>query len=82
VAVRSFITFCQEYVVTSTLGQSMSMAKTAEVASLKVRPLRSSAIQSALGTHTPEVVPFHVKMMSWSWYDLKRKRELRMIVPV
>lgn len=39
------------------------MAKTPEVASLKVRPVRSAAIQSAFGTHTPDVVPFHVKMM-------------------
>jgi hypothetical protein len=42
------------------------MAKTPGVASLKVRPVRSAAIQSAFGTHTPDVVPFHVKMMPWS----------------
>ena len=48
------------------MDQSMSMANTALVASLKVSPVRSAEIQSAPGTHTPEVVPFHVKTMSWS----------------
>ena len=44
----------------------MSMAKAADVASLSVRPVRSSEIQSAFGTQTPDVVPFHVKHTSWS----------------
>ena len=42
------------------------MAKTAEVASQMARPSRSSAIQSASGTRTPEVVPFQVKTTSRS----------------
>ena len=59
-------TFCQEKVTTSSFGQSSSCAKAAEVASQIVRPLRSAAIQSPFGTRTPEVVPFQVKMTSWS----------------
>lgn len=43
-------TFCQEKVVTSSFGQGKSMANAAEVASQIVRPVRSSAIQSAFGT--------------------------------
>ena len=58
--------FCQEKVATSSLAQSRSCAKAAEVASQIVRPLRSAAIQSASGTRTPEVVPFQVKTTSWS----------------
>jgi hypothetical protein len=42
----------------------MSWAKAAEVASHMLRPVRSAAIQSALGTRTPLVVPFQVKTMS------------------
>jgi len=42
------------------------MAKTAEVASHMARPRRSSAIQRAFGTRTPEVVPFQVKTTSRS----------------
>lgn len=53
--------------MTSAFSQSTGMANTAEVASLKVRPVRSFAIQSPFGTHTPDVVPFHVKTMSWFW---------------
>src|SRR4051794_25492794 len=56
--------FCQEKVTTSSLGQSSSWANAAEVASQIVRPSRSDLIQSALGTRTPEVVPFQVKTMS------------------
>ena len=56
--------FCQEKVRTSILSQGMSWANTAEVASAKVRPLRSAAIQSPLGTRTPEVVPFQVNSTS------------------
>ena len=41
--------FCQEKVVTSSLGQSRSCAKAAEVASQIVRPLRSAAIQFGVG---------------------------------
>ena len=48
----------------------MSMAKAAEVASFIVMPVRSSAIQSRLGTRTPEVVPLNVKQMSWSLFVL------------
>ncbi|MNI26251.1 hypothetical protein D3C73_799420 [compost metagenome] len=46
-------------VVTSSLSHGRSMAKAAEVASQMVSPSRSSAIQSAWSTRTPEVVPFH-----------------------
>src|ERR1700746_3838957 len=56
--------FCQEKVTTSSFGQSSGCANAAEVASQMVRPLRSALIQSALGTRTPEVVPFQVKTMS------------------
>src|SRR4051812_17809270 len=59
-------TFCHEYVVTSSLSHGRSMAKAPEVASHSVRPLRSAAIQSPVGTHTPDVVPFHVNTMSAS----------------
>src|SRR5208282_1781455 len=59
-------TFCQEKVTTSSFGQSSLWAKAADVASQIVKPLRSAAIQSALGTRTPEVVPFHVNTTSWS----------------
>ena len=57
-------TFCQEKVSTSTLAKSIGWAKTAEVASTKVSPARSRAIQSPLGTRTPEVVPFQVNSTS------------------
>ena len=43
------IAFCQEKVVTSSFAQGRSCAKAAEVASQKVRPARSAAIQSASG---------------------------------
>jgi len=56
--------FCQLKVPTSIFVQSMSWAKAAEVASQIARPVRSAAIQSAFGTRTPLVVPFHVKTMS------------------
>ena len=56
--------FCQENVATSSLSHGRSMAKAAEVASQIVSPPRSAAIQSPLGTQTPEVVPFHVKTTS------------------
>ena len=46
-------------------GQS-SWAKAAEVASQKVRPSRSAAIQSPSGTRAPLVVPFQVKQTSAS----------------
>jgi hypothetical protein len=48
-------------VTTSNFGQSSLWAKAAEVASQIVKPLRSAAIQSPLGTRTPDVVPFQVK---------------------
>ena len=57
-------TFCQLQVTTSSFGQSTSMAKTAEVASQKVRPSRSAEIQSASDRQTPEVVPFQVNITS------------------
>ena len=44
----------------------MSNAKTADVASDMVSPVRSSLIQDPSGTRTPEVVPFQVKMQSRS----------------
>src|SRR5256885_3726282 len=56
--------FCQEKVTTSSFGQSSSCAKHAEVASQMDRPARSALIQSALGTRTPEVVPFQVNTTS------------------
>ena len=59
-------TFCQLYVTTSHFSNSTGCEKTADVASASVRPRRSAAIQSAFGTRTPLVVPFHVKRMSWS----------------
>ena len=43
------IAFCQEKVVTSSLSQGRSCAKAAEVASQRVRPARSAAIQSPFG---------------------------------
>src|ERR1700761_5060203 len=58
-------TFCQEKVVASSLSQGRSMAKAALVASQMVRPSRSAAIQSPLGTFTPLVVPFHTNTVSW-----------------
>src|SRR5690625_6270389 len=48
-------TFCQLKVITSSFSQGKSIANTAEVASQMVSPARSSAIQSPLGTLTPEV---------------------------
>src|SRR5690554_1472161 len=57
-------TFCQLKVITSSFSQGISMANTAEVASQMVKPCRSAAIQSPLGTFTPEVVPFQVKITS------------------
>ena len=65
-------TFCQEKVATSTFGQSIGCARMAEVASAKVRPPRLPAIQSLLGTRTPEVVPFQVKSTSRSKSTLPR----------
>ncbi len=58
--------FCHEKVATSILGQGMSIANTALVASHSVRPSRWSLIQSPLGTITPLVVPFQAKTMSWA----------------
>ena len=40
------------------------MAKAAEVASQMDKPARLAGIQSAFGTRTPDVVPFHVKTTS------------------
>src|SRR5438128_191387 len=57
-------TFCQENVTTSSLLQSSRWANAAEVASQIASPARSAAIQSALGTRTPEVVPFQVNTTS------------------
>src|SRR5579862_1060299 len=57
-------TFCQEKVVASSLSQARSIAKAALVASQIVMPSRADAIQSALGTRTPLVVPFQVKTVS------------------
>ena len=54
-------TFCQLNVVASSLEQSKSCAKTADVASHKVTPSLLSGIQSAFGTLAPDVVPFQVK---------------------
>src|SRR3954462_2735851 len=56
--------FCQEKVTTSSFAQSSGCAKAAEVASQIVMPSRVPLIQSALGTRTPDVVPFQVKTMS------------------
>src|SRR5207248_5550174 len=56
--------FCQENVTTSSLAQSSFCANAAEVASQMVRPSRFALIQSALGTRTPEVVPFQVNTIS------------------
>ena len=58
--------------MTSSLAQGRSCAKAAEVASQKVRPARSSAIQSPSGTRAPEVVPFQVKQTSASWRTAAR----------
>ena len=48
------------------------MAKTAEVASQIDKPNLLSGIQSALGMHTPEVVPFHVKTTSLSKFTFDK----------
>src|SRR5580658_6867006 len=64
--------FCQEKVHTSSFGQSSAWAKAAEVASQMLRPLRLAAIQSALGTRTPEVVPFQVNTTSLAGSTLAR----------
>ena len=56
--------FCQENVTTSSFGQSSAWANAAEVASQIESPVRSAAIQSALGTRTPDVVPFQVNTIS------------------
>src|SRR3984893_14473914 len=56
--------FCHDQVATSSLSQGTRIAKTAEVASQIVGPLRSAPIQSPFGTRTPEVVPFQVKTTS------------------
>jgi hypothetical protein len=64
--------FCQEKVTTSSLCQSSGCANAAEVASQMVRPSRFALIQSALGTRTPEVVPFQVKTMSDAGSALER----------
>ena len=68
--------FCQEKVTTSSLAQSSGWANAAEVASQIVRPARSAAIQSALGTRTPEVVPFQVKTTSLAGSTLARSGNL------
>ena len=57
--------------VKATLPRALT-AKQADVASHIVRPLRSAGIQSALGTRTPEVVPFQVKTTSLSKFTLAR----------
>ena len=73
--------FCQEKVTTSSFGQSSGWANAAEVASQIVSPVRSAAIQSALGTRTPDVVPFQVKTMSLrridAWKDRATRRRRR-----
>src|SRR5205814_3910860 len=56
--------FCHDHVAASSLSHGSRIAKMAEVASQIVRPRRSAAIQSPLGTRTPEVVPFHGKTTS------------------
>ena len=56
--------FCQENVTTSSFGQSSFCANAADVASQMASPVRSAEIQSALGTRTPDVVPFQAKIMS------------------
>ena len=56
--------FCQLKVPTSIFAQATSWAKAAEVASQRVRPVRSAAIQSPSGTRTPLVVPFQVNTTS------------------
>ena len=56
--------FCQEKVVTSSLRQSISIAKAADVASQIVNPFLFSGIQSKLGTLTPPVVPLKLKIIS------------------
>src|SRR6516164_2822504 len=56
--------FCHDQVATSSLSQGSRIANTAEVASQIASPLRSSAIQSPLGTRTPDVVPFQGKTTS------------------
>lgn len=65
-------TFCQDQVTTSSFGQSSRMAKAAEVASQMARPSRSAAMKSALGTRTPEVVPFQAKTRSWAGFTWAR----------
>ena len=64
--------FCQEKVTTSSLAQSSAWAKAALVASQITTPSRSAAMKSALGTRTPEVVPFQVKTRSASLRTLVR----------
>src|SRR5215467_12600481 len=64
--------FCQEKVTTSTLAQSRTCAKQAEVASQIVSPARSALIQSPFGTRAPEVVPFQVKTTSEDQSTLAR----------
>ena len=56
--------FCQEKVVASNFDQSNFIANAAEVASQIVIPSLLGFIQSALGTHTPAVVPFQLKTIS------------------
>ena len=56
--------FCQEKVTTSSFAHLEQVARRRRVASQMVSPARSAAIQSALGTRTPEVVPFQAKTMS------------------
>ncbi len=60
------ITFCQEKVTTSSLSHSRFWAKAAEVASQITMPVRSLEMKSALGTRTPEVVPFQANTRSAS----------------
>src|ERR1700678_3305246 len=64
--------FCQEKVTTSSLGQSRACANAADVASQIARPSRLALIQSALGTRTPDVVPFQVKTTSEAGSTLAR----------
>ena len=64
--------FCQENVTTSSFAKSSGCANAADVASQIVRPSRVALIQSALGTRTPEVVPFQVKTMSEAGSTLER----------
>ena len=65
-------TFCHEKLVTSSFFHGISIAKTAEVASHSVNPILLGLIQSPFGTFTPDVVPFHVKITSFSKFTDSR----------